>query len=49
MFTLIYKYEVSEFDLFPHQIVEEDMGGLCRQISDVEQELPQHVHQLILM
>lgn len=33
---------------FLHQVVEEDMRGLSRQISDVEQELPQHVHQLIL-
>lgn len=34
--------------MLTHQVVEEDVGGLSRKISDVQQELPQHVHQLVL-
>lgn len=34
--------------VFTYQVVEEDVGGLSRKISDVQQELPQHVHQLVL-
>lgn len=40
--------EVNEFHLLLHQVVEEDVRGLGRQVADVEQELPQHVHQLVL-
>lgn len=31
-----------------HQVVKEDVGGLSGQIADVQQQLPQHVDQLIL-
>lgn len=40
--------DIGEFYLLSHQVVEEDMRSLGRQISNIEQELPQHVHQLIL-
>lgn len=32
-----------------HQVVKKDVRGLGWQISNVEQELPKHVHQLVLV
>ena len=34
--------------LWSYQVVKEDMRGLGWQISNIEQQLPQHVDQLIL-